>query len=528
MKHFLHPLFFFLLSTLTFAQNGYYIYDQYKIHTIEVSIDLPSWFDTLELDYKQNAQFPDSIPEVYRLCQVKINGELIPNCGIREKGNSSNTIHPFNAKKPFKISFNAFDDDQTFDDLKKLNLNNFTNDPSLLHEAATYKILREFGVIAPRTSWAKLYVNDIYYGLYGLVENVDKTFLKDRYGSGNHKGNLYKTNREARVFLDWLGSDYEDYKKQGLKLNTNEEVNDWSQHIAFVDFLNNSDDETFFDEIESRFDVHIYLKILAVEKCVRSWDSYWGGGNNFYLYEHPDGMIRWIPWDVNETFQDMKRLKNTKLLQGYLVPTTAFDERPLLRRIFESEAYFNEYLDNVCELNKTIFSVDYLSEFLTKSHDLAAKAYFEDPNKFNSYEQFQNSLWAENTDELIIGKSAYAIHITYPAIFEFVQSQRIWVKDQMKGWDFSCDIDVHKKRYDLLIYPNPADQQINISYSENQFDFAHLTIFNSVGQMVYTSGFREFGEGNNDIDISELPVGFYVILKQDANGNLGVGKMIVE
>jgi spore coat protein CotH len=37
--------------------------------------------------------------------------------------------------------------------------------------------MREAGAVVPRVGFAKVYVNDEYWGLYLLVEQIDKTFL---------------------------------------------------------------------------------------------------------------------------------------------------------------------------------------------------------------------------------------------------------------------------------------------------------------------------------------------------------------
>ncbi len=307
-------LYFLLGSNLSlFSQQGNLVFNDTVLHNLVVQTSLVNWFDTLELDYQQNVDNPTLYPQKYHSCDVTFDGIALTNCGFREKGNASNIFTNFGKKKPLKISFDEFAN-QNMDGLKKINLNNFTNDPSLLHDVISYKLMRDIGVLAPRTSYTKLWINGEYIGLYLIIENVDKTFLKSAYGNANNDGNLYKTDRGAAVHLNWLGNSSAGYKGQKLKLITNETEDDWTKLISFIDFINNNHAADFKQNFENRFDVHTYLKILAVEKCVRSWDSYWGGGNNFYLYEHPDGKIRWIPWDMNETFQDIKIISGTSFL----------------------------------------------------------------------------------------------------------------------------------------------------------------------------------------------------------------------
>lgn len=527
MKKLLSILFFFVSFSL-FAQTGNLIFNDSIVHHLNIYIDLPDWFATLENDYQMNASDPNLYPEVYRKCKVYWDQALITNdCGIREKGNASNYFVQFGKKKPFKIAFDAFTN-QTLDGIKKINLNNFTNDPSLLHDILSYKLLRDAGLVAPRTSFVQLFINDEYIGLYVIIENVDKTFLKQHYGAANNNGNLYKTDRGASVFLDWLGADKSAYKDKGLKLTTNETIDDWTKIIDFIDFLNHNHDSDFKQQFESRFDVHAYLKILAIEKCIRSWDSYWGGGNNFYLYEHPDGMYRWIPWDMNETFQDVKLWSGSSILDGYLVPANKFDERPLLKRIFEIPEYKTEYLNNVCAIIHNEFTLDNIGEYALSRHQIADNPYKSDNYKYNPYASFKNSLTDYNTDEVWITKWGYVLRINYPGIYPFIQSQREWAVKQIKAWALTdCSIE-ENGLYNLFVYPNPSDNYIDISNLETGFEYAQFCLFDYTGNLVLQSDFDIMQGENYRLNLQSVQPGFYILLKRSADGKTGRAKIIIK
>lgn len=519
-------LFFFLLNSLTnYSQEGYVVFNDVVLHSLYIETDLPNWFETLEQDFKLNFENSDVYPEVYRKCKVTWDNVSINDCGFREKGNASNTLNNFGKKQPFKISFDEFVD-QTLDGLKKINLNNFTNDPSLMHDVVSFKLFRDMGLAAPRTSYTKLWINGEYIGLYEVIENVDKTFLKFQYGGSNNNGNLYKTDRGASVPLNWQGGESAGYKKQGLKLTTNESIDDWSNLIHFIDLINNYKGSDFKQKLENSFDVHAYLKILAVEKCIRSWDSYWGGGNNFYLYEHPDGKIRWIPWDMNETFQDIKRLSGTSLLTGYLVPTNKFDERPLLSRIFEFEEYRTEYLNNVCNLIQTHFNLNNLGSFILERHQLIDEAYQQDSYKYNSYQDFKKSLTEYHLDEVSMTRSAFVIRIRYPGIYPFIQSQREWAIEQMNAWEHGCSIE-DNSTYSLSVYPNPAHAEINIENENTTFEYAQFRLHNLMGTLYKITDF-ELMLGTHYTLPLDVPPGIYMLVKSSVDGRLGRAKIIVK
>jgi spore coat protein CotH len=506
------------------AQSGSLLFNDTLIHTVEIFTPIEHWFDTLSLDYQQNIKNPDAFPEVYRNCSVKIDGIFMDSCGFRQKGNFSNLTTSFGKKKPLKISFDAFRS-QKLQGLRKLNLHNFTNDPALLHDQVAYALFRSQGIPAPRTSYAKVWVNDEYIGVYLNVENVDKSFLKDHFGGTNNNGNLFKTGREAQVSLKYLGENKADYKEKGLTLTTNEAEDDYSGIIRFIDFLNNYKEANFKDSLEKVFDIHAYLKVLAIEKCLKSWDSYWGGGNNFYIYQHPDGQFRWIPWDMNETFQNPKFFANTALFEGYLIPTKNFAEKPLLKRIFEVEEWKQEYLDFVCHFIQNDFSVEKMGNEIVLWHNLIAEEYKKDPNKFNTYKSFEKSLTDWHEDALSVGKTGYALKFTYPGIFPFIQSQRLWAQTQLQGWGMSCDLN-EKETYSLDIFPNPVYNTLNIKRKNTDFEYTTIMLYNSQGQMVKYFPFSLYTDENIVISTEELADGLYFLQKIEANGNIGTAKFL--
>jgi spore coat protein CotH len=509
----------------SFGQTGNLVFNDSILHILTIETELPNWFDTLEQDFELNFTNPDVYPEIYRKCNISWDGTLLTDCGFREKGNASNSFTNFGKKKPFKISFDEFVN-QKLDGLGKINLNNFTNDPSLLHDAISLKLIRDAGLIASRTSFTKLFINGEYIGLYVVIENIDKTFLKFQYGSSQNDGNLYKTDRGASVPLNWLGNEPSGYKDQGLKLTTNESTDDWTKLIRFIDLINNDHSVDFKQQLENTFDVHAYLKILAIEKCVRSWDSYWGGGNNFYLYEHPDGKIRWIPWDMNETFQDIKVLSGTSLLDGYLIPANQFDTKPLLKRIFEIDEYKNEYLNYACELIQSHFTLDHLGQYILDKHNLIDEAYKNDPYKYNTYEEFKYSLTDYNEDDVSITQSAYVIRINYPGIFPFIQSQREWAVDQMHGWDRDCSIE-DNSIYNLFVYPNPTSDQVNIANDTSGFEYAQFRLYDFTGKLYRTTSFQLMQGAYYTLPLEAIPSGIYLLIKNSADGKMGRAKVIV-
>ncbi len=78
------------------------------------------------------------------------------------------------------------------------------------------------------------------------------------------------------------------------------------------------------------------------------------------------------------------------------------------------------------------------------------------------------------------------------------------------------------------MYPNPADQRLTVaSLPDSSFDYAEIVLLNSLGQLVFSNGFTEAGKTGTEIEVANLPAGFYVVVKRHSNGDTGMGKLVV-
>ncbi len=197
-------------------------------------------------------------------------------------------------KKPFKVDLNEFISGQSFDGIKKFNLHNGACDPGMMRDFVGYNILRIAGVRAPRVSFCRLYLNGEYWGLYSIIEQIDKTFTDANF---DNDGTLIKN--IGWTELQWEGDSIEIYQED-FQLKTNEDTYDWGSFLNFIDVVNNSSDEEFPAAIQKAFDVDLFLHVLAADIMTNNWDSYIDNRRNFFLYDEPSGkQFHWIPWDYN-------------------------------------------------------------------------------------------------------------------------------------------------------------------------------------------------------------------------------------
>ena len=288
------PFLFYLCFSLGInAQDGEHLFDASYLHELRFYFPQDGFWDSLEYNYHEYISNSGvNIP--YTKATLKIDGIWLDTIGIRQKGLSSN-YSSTEFKKPFKVDLNEFIGAQDFDGIKKFNLANGSCDPGMMRDLLAYDIMRKAGVRAPRVAFCKLYFNDQYWGLYEIIEQIDKTFVHKNFS--DHGGTLIKNIGWSE--LHWEGPDIQPYLED-FQLKTNEQEDDWSNFLNFVNIINNASDAEFPEAIQQVFDVDLFLHVLAVDIMTNNWDSYIDNERNWYLYHEPaGGQIHWIPWDYN-------------------------------------------------------------------------------------------------------------------------------------------------------------------------------------------------------------------------------------
>ncbi|WP_304508491.1 CotH kinase family protein [Anaerotignum sp.] len=158
------------------------LFDDSYVHTIDIQIDQDNWADLLE----------NPMDKTKYEANVTIDGNSVENVSFSTKGNSSlsQVAGSDSDRYSFKINFGKFVDEQTYDGLDKLNLQNIFSDATYMKDYLSYEIMEECGVAAPLKSYVSLSINGELYGLYLALEDLDASFLERNYGEDY--GQLYK------------------------------------------------------------------------------------------------------------------------------------------------------------------------------------------------------------------------------------------------------------------------------------------------------------------------------------------------
>jgi spore coat protein CotH len=241
-------------------------------------------------------------PYTYQHGVLKYAGQTYSDVGIRLKGRTS--AQGFDQKPAFKIKLNEFVKGQKLLGLKRLTLNNMSQDPTLMHERLGYSYYRALGLLAPRANHAKVYVNGQFYGVYLNLQSLDDVFVKEHF-PGTEVGNLFDiTNYD--YFIDFDRALEPPAQETKFVLETNETPPDISDLTALIDAVSSSTDDTFLANTEAKLNLDEVLSLGAAQAVIADWDGYFGARNNFKAY-HDTASDRFVlfPWGIDQSFNPL-------------------------------------------------------------------------------------------------------------------------------------------------------------------------------------------------------------------------------
>ena len=274
------------------SESNQYIYLTDEVTFVSVTMN------EIDLD----AFIADPYTDIYAPCEVRfvnsVMDEVITNVGIRPRGNSQRDAQKF----PWKLSFNELVTGRKFHGVEKMNFAGESTDPSMSRESLSYEIMRSIGVAAPRSAHIWLTINDgtKVSGVYNNIEQVDEEFVQAWFD--NKDGDLYKCRwKGGGAKLNWVAPG--DAAAYEALPDYEEKITGSYQRLAdFIDFIVNSDTQTFSDDISSWMNVDSFLRAQAVDMYLGQWDGLWILPNNYYLYwDTTSALFEYVPWDLDHS-----------------------------------------------------------------------------------------------------------------------------------------------------------------------------------------------------------------------------------
>ncbi len=385
------------------------------------SVELPCCEITIDPDSLALLNI-DPWEDTYYSCLVAMDGVQY-QASVRYRGNVLRTL----SKKSHKIKFG----DILYQNRKKLNLNSEMCDPALMRSGLSMDLFADMGVPTPRLWMRSLFLNDRYYGVVGDVEQLDEHFLASH--NLDQDGNIYKCQDRLIALPD--SADYHDhYEKE-----TNED-DPWADLIDFIETLNNTPNEEYYETIIDIFDIEEFINYYATMIFVGDGDSIY---KNFYLYHDlSNNLWQIIPWDKDLTW-GITWPFDPEISWGRSLATGAYSSGNVLYyRMLNEPVIRNAYASRLFELLTERFPVEDIYSRIDSAYLLvvgdgcrdAQKWFWETNNRlYGSDDEIKN--YATNREDFIMN----SIH-TLPReqgvyINEFMAANSSGITDEMGEFD---------------------------------------------------------------------------------------------
>jgi hypothetical protein len=233
----------------------------------------------------------DPYTSVYQTANVAIttaDGKVttLNNIGVRLKGQATRTN--LYGKAPLKLKFDAFVPGQKFLGLTRMTLNSMVQDPSFIREDTSYRIYRAMGLVAPRTTYSWVTLNNADFGLYMNVESIDAQMLK-RWLNPVH---VYSSN----CYLADLT-----YYQSGC-FDTNYGDSDRTDLYGAI-AVSELNGQEWWTAVNKVADMTAVINLMATDIYTSNWDGYTDVvQNNYYIVFDDTGKLKIIPWGQDGTF----------------------------------------------------------------------------------------------------------------------------------------------------------------------------------------------------------------------------------
>ena len=344
---------------------------------------------------------------------LQIDDWTFRDVAVRYKGNGSylRATRAAGNKISLKVDLNKHVKGQKLAGLTTINFQNNITDVGWMNEVVAYRLYRDAGALAPRTTYAQVYLTvdgqgeERYLGLYSISENVDENFADDRFGT--KKGAIFKPSTQE-LFTDW-GADWAAYN-QSYDPKTDLTEAQKQRVIAFGRLVSKATDEEFAAQIGDYLDLDDFARYFAVLAWIANHDSLLQNGQNFYTYLHPDtNRMHFISWDQDFSFG------NGRLFGGGMsIDSPWGGNNRFLSRVFGVEAFRSKYLARMTEFSEKLFVPGRFAQQVAEIGPAIRPSI-----------ELEGKEWLTAFDEVVAGKAGIVPYVTNRATAVRAQLEKI-------------------------------------------------------------------------------------------------------
>ncbi len=338
-----------------------------------------------------------------------------------------------------------------------------------------------------KTQYVEVAVNNEYVGIYALGEQVDKKQLQLKKYNSEIRGELYKGIRwGASTFTELSNYDNNERTWGGfeMKYPKEDDITDWENIYNFVDFVINSTNENFENNVANEFVMNNVIDYFIFLNLLRATDN---TGKNIYIAKYTDNEpYFYVPWDLDGTYGIIWNGNQENITDDIL--SNGFYNRLLNSNV----AIFREDVSNRWfELRGNVLEIDSIINSINNNYYLL--------------------LLNGNYDREILKWGSDKIDFSNLDYTDTWVNERITFLDIYFG-NITSNI-LNNKQDDIYkIYPNPTNGIVNLEFTNH--NITQIMIYDLTGKtMIEKINIQQ----NEMLDLSSFVSGIYIIKIQTDN-----------
>lgn len=359
-----------LIPALAKAQTADDFFDSQTLQEVRLFINSRDLRE-MQQRWAENVYFPADF--LWRGIRVR-------NAAVRMRGVASRDV----TKPNVRIDFNRYIGGQEFLGLNSVILDNAIRDPALIRERTSMAFIDRMGQPASRESFGRLYINNVYKGVYAFVEPVDTDFLSRTLGESS--GYLFDNKFVSPYYGEYLGDDPAAYRSR-FEPQTHR-LEPESFLLAPIRDLfrevNHDVDNVWRERVSQYIDLPQLVTYVAIETFLAENDGFIGpaGMANFYLYRPAgENTHRLIAWDRDTTFHEIESSIFSRV-----------DDHVLVRRALAFTDLRMLYLEVLERCARSAAEDRWLEGEITRVSALIQDAVYEDTSKKFSNDEYDQGI----------------------------------------------------------------------------------------------------------------------------------------
>lgn len=425
------------------------------------------------------------------------------------------------------------------------------NDKSLMRDALAYKLGRDLGQYAPRTRFCEVIINDVYQGVYVLIEKikrdknrVDINKLNPDENSGDNLtgGYIIKIDKSTGSGSGGWTSTYPPPGRNGnqtiyFQYDYPKDVDITSQQKNYIQQVLSNFEGTlagndFTDPVQgyARYiDVNSFIDFFIANEVSKNVDGY---RLSTYLHKQKDsdgGKLRMGPiWDFNLGFGNANYCTQGNP-EGWV---TAFNDIcpqdywliPFWwNKLIQDGHYRSELASRWVFLRSNKFATSKINAYIDSVYNVLNTVL---PGESTSAQQRNFQVWP------VLGQYVWPNYYVGSSFIDEVNWLKNWVTNRMNWLDVNMpsvitEVNEVSESIKVTAFPNPFQKEITFEYSLNGAGTVEIKFFNLLGQMILTAreSHTEAGRYHLTLKTETLPAGSYYY-KATSGTNLISGKII--